>query len=97
MVALGYRGETGNCIPFDLKPLTRSLSSWAWRLPSLLQGLPSICQVLLVFFGPESPRWLISKGRDRQALKTLAYYHADGNEYVFFLHKSIRSTNEILR
>ena len=55
-------------------------SSWAWRLPSALQGLPSVIQVALIFFAPESPRWLVSKGREAQALKTLAYYHADGNE-----------------
>lgn len=55
-------------------------TSWAWRLPSVLQGLPSVVQVALIFFAPESPRWLISKGRDAQALKTLAYYHADGND-----------------
>jgi len=55
-------------------------STWAWRLPSALQALPSVLQVLLIFFVPESPRWLIKKGRDAQALKTLAYYHADGNE-----------------
>ena len=57
-------------------------SSWAWRIPSLLQGLPSAIQLILVWFAPESPRFLISKGRDVQALRTLAYYHADGNEYV---------------
>ena len=55
-------------------------SSWAWRLPSLLQGLPSILQFALILFAPESPRWLVSKGREDEALKTLAYYHADGNE-----------------
>ncbi|GBE83821.1 Lactose permease [Sparassis crispa] len=55
-------------------------STWAWRIPSILQGLPSIFQFFLVLFAPESPRWLISKGKDEQALKTLAYYHADGDE-----------------
>ncbi|THH12736.1 hypothetical protein EW146_g7407 [Bondarzewia mesenterica] len=55
-------------------------SEWAWRIPSLLQGLPAIAQVLMVYFMPESPRWLVSKDRDAEAIKTLAYYHADGNE-----------------
>ncbi|KAL4257195.1 major facilitator superfamily protein [Pleurotus pulmonarius] len=55
-------------------------SSWAWRIPSALQGLPSVLQVIFIWFIPESPRWLVSKGREAQALKTLAYYHASGNE-----------------
>ncbi|KAG8875075.1 hypothetical protein FRB97_005409 [Tulasnella sp. 331] len=55
-------------------------SSWSWRLPSVLQGLPSIIQICLMWFAPESPRWLISKGRDADALRVLAYYHADGND-----------------
>ncbi|KAI0055106.1 hexose transporter [Artomyces pyxidatus] len=55
-------------------------SSWSWRLPSLFQGFPSILQVFLVYFVPESPRWLVSKGREAEALETLAYYHADGNK-----------------
>ncbi|KAG9313567.1 hexose transporter [Chiua virens] len=54
--------------------------SWAWRLPSLLQGIPSVLQFALILFAPESPRWLMSKGHHDEALRTLAYYHADGNE-----------------
>jgi hypothetical protein len=57
-------------------------SSWSWRIPSILQGIPSFLQIALVLFAPESPRWLVSKGRDQEALKTLAYYHAGGNQYV---------------
>ncbi|EIN08295.1 general substrate transporter [Punctularia strigosozonata HHB-11173 SS5] len=55
-------------------------SSWSWRIPSALQGLPSVFQVILILFAPESPRWLVSKGREDEALKVLAYYHADGDE-----------------
>ncbi|KAL4066993.1 general substrate transporter [Scleroderma yunnanense] len=55
-------------------------STWAWRLPSLLQGIPAVLQVSLVLLVPESPRWLVSKGREAEALQTLAYYHADSNE-----------------
>ncbi|KAG6827547.1 hypothetical protein H0H92_011330 [Tricholoma furcatifolium] len=55
-------------------------SSWAWRVPSALQGLPSVLQVGLIWFCPESPRFLVSKGREAEALKTLSYYHADGND-----------------
>ncbi|KAF8517338.1 hypothetical protein JB92DRAFT_3095429 [Gautieria morchelliformis] len=55
-------------------------SSWAWRVPSAVQALPGLIQMVFVFLGPESPRWLISRGRDAQALQTLAYYHAQGDE-----------------
>ncbi|KAK7041446.1 hypothetical protein VNI00_009312 [Paramarasmius palmivorus] len=55
-------------------------NTWSWRVPSVLQGVPSVLQVFLVLLAPESPRWLVSKGREAEALRTLAYYHADGNE-----------------
>ncbi|KDQ55623.1 hypothetical protein JAAARDRAFT_195461 [Jaapia argillacea MUCL 33604] len=54
-------------------------SSWSWRVPSAIQGLPSVIQIVLIWFAPESPRWLVSKGREQEALKTLAYYHANGD------------------
>jgi MFS family permease len=67
--------------------------NWSWRLPSLLQIMPSllqICTVLYVVFMllpvnmilimtysllPESPRYLISKGRDNEAHAILTKYH----------------------
>ncbi|OCH89637.1 general substrate transporter [Obba rivulosa] len=55
-------------------------TEWSWRIPSILQGLASVAQVFLIWGCPESPRWLISKGKDQKALQVLAYYHADGNE-----------------
>ena len=54
-------------------------SSWSWRIPSALQATPSLTQVLFIWFLPESPRWLCSKGRESEALDILAYYHANGN------------------
>lgn len=52
----------------------------SWRIPSALQGFPSVIQLLFVWFVPESPRWLISKGRNEEALAVLAKYHGEGDE-----------------
>jgi sugar porter (SP) family MFS transporter len=51
----------------------------SWRIPSSLQALPSVIQVLLVWWVPESPRWLIEKGRSQQALAMLVKYHGEGD------------------
>lgn len=55
-------------------------SSASWRIPSGLQGLPSVIQLLGLYFVPESPRWLVSRDRNEEALAFLAKYHAEGNE-----------------
>ncbi|EXJ93914.1 hypothetical protein A1O1_02307 [Capronia coronata CBS 617.96] len=54
-------------------------STWAWRLPSALQGLFSIMCLIILPFTPESPRWLHSQGRSAEALVVLAQTCADGN------------------
>lgn len=54
-------------------------SSWQWRLPYILQ-VPFAAYILIaVQFVPESPRFLISKGRDEEAMKFLADYHGNGD------------------
>ncbi|GJJ09213.1 hypothetical protein Clacol_003435 [Clathrus columnatus] len=55
-------------------------SSWSWRIPSALQGLPSLLQLIAVWWLPESPRYLVSRGYRPEALRTLAYYHSNGDE-----------------
>ncbi|KAK9449618.1 general substrate transporter [Limtongia smithiae] len=48
-------------------------SNLAWRIPSIIQGIPAIILAIGIFWLPFSPRWLVSKGRNEEALKTLAY------------------------
>jgi hypothetical protein len=46
----------------------------------LLQVLPCVIQLALLWFIGESPRFLVSKGKNEEALRTLARYHANGDE-----------------
>lgn len=53
---------------------------WAWRVPSLLQALSSVAQLLLGWWCvEESPRWLVAQERDDEARRLLVKYHADGD------------------
>lgn len=45
----------------------------AWRLPSIIQGIPAILLAGGIWFMPFSPRWLVKKGRYEEARKTLAW------------------------
>ncbi|SPO07556.1 uncharacterized protein DNG_10251 [Cephalotrichum gorgonifer] len=51
-------------------------NSWSWRIPSLLQCAPSVYQLLLIYLVPESPRWLVNRGRLDDARRILNRYHA---------------------
>jgi len=54
-------------------------NNWAWRVPTLIQGLPSVICIIFIWFIPESPRWLVAHDKGDKAKKMLAYYHADNN------------------
>jgi MFS family permease len=45
----------------------RIMSTWAWRIPSILQALSSFVQILCFWWIVESPRWLVSQDRCDEA------------------------------
>lgn len=55
-------------------------SNWSWRIPSIIQGFFPLCQLCIVYWVPESPRFLIYKNRYSEARNILVKYHAGGDE-----------------
>ncbi|CAE6399040.1 unnamed protein product [Rhizoctonia solani] len=49
-----------------------------WRVPLAIQVAPAVLLLLGMFFLPFSPRWLVEKGRNEEALKVIQLLH--GNE-----------------
>ncbi|KAJ5682093.1 uncharacterized protein N7477_002033 [Penicillium maclennaniae] len=46
-------------------------SEWAWRAPLALQWLFPTPLLILIFLAPESPWWLIRRGRKEEALRSI--------------------------
>ncbi|KAH9204210.1 quinate permease [Leptodontidium sp. 2 PMI_412] len=65
----------------------------AWRLPSIIQGIPAVCLAAGIFWLPFSPRWLVSKGRDEKAIDTLAWLRKlpRDHELILVEYKEIKA------
>lgn len=55
-------------------------STWAWRAPSLLQGIFSVACIIVIPFIPESPRWLVHQGHHDLAREVVAQTNSNGNQ-----------------
>ncbi|RSH88913.1 hypothetical protein EHS25_002575 [Saitozyma podzolica] len=52
---------------------------WGWRLPCIFQIVGPIAVLSILITAPESPRYLVKKGRHEEALAMLAKFHANGD------------------
>ncbi|KAE9375030.1 general substrate transporter [Stipitochalara longipes BDJ] len=77
--------------------LSYAKNNWSWRGLTLFQIAPALCQIIFIWWVPESPRWLISKDRNDEALKILAKWHANGNENNLTVQFEYREIRETLR
>ncbi|KAF8229684.1 general substrate transporter [Tricholoma matsutake] len=68
---VGQIAATGMMVPTG-----RWQSELSWRLPLWIQIVPASLNVLLVFLCPESPRWLHSIGKSKEARAILARFHS---------------------
>lgn len=50
---------------------------WTWRGPYLLGNVFPLYMIVLMFFVPESPRWLLLQGRKEEAQAVLKRLHID--------------------
>ncbi|KAK4550154.1 hypothetical protein LTR36_003121 [Oleoguttula mirabilis] len=70
-------------------------STWAWRAPSLFQGIFSVLCIIVLPFIPESPRWLVHHGHHETARLVVAQTNANGDQYnpvVVAIYKEIVDT-----
>jgi sugar porter (SP) family MFS transporter len=70
-------------------------SEWSWRSITFIQIVPSLIQIIGIWWIPESPRFLANKDRHEEALAMLAKWHAGGNAQdptVQFEYQEIKET-----
>ncbi|KAH3661485.1 hypothetical protein OGAPHI_006332 [Ogataea philodendri] len=65
----------------------QNASSWAWRGISLWQIAPSVLCLPVLFFIPETPRFLVYTNREEEALQVLKDYHGNGEETALVAHE----------
>ncbi|KIJ12349.1 L-arabinose isomerase [Paxillus involutus ATCC 200175] len=85
---------------FYFIPDTPHVTGLNWRLMLGSAGIPGLVVCLLVLFAPESPRWLISKGRYEDAYKQLCRLRlspVQAARDLYYIHVLLQAENELKR
>jgi MFS family permease len=72
-IMLGYVAD----LAFLNVPNKPHITGLNWRLMLASAGIPALIVIAQVFFCPESPRWLMSKGRYAEAYRSLERLRSD--------------------
>ncbi|KAF8549821.1 hypothetical protein OG21DRAFT_1514773 [Imleria badia] len=83
---------------FYFIPDTPGVKGLNWRLMLGSAGIPGLIVCLQVLFAPESPRWLISKGRYEDAFNELCrlrFSRVQAARDLYYIHVLLEAENEM--
>lgn len=95
-IMLGYVAD----LAFYKVPDRPHIKGLNWRLMLASAGIPALFLMAQVFFCPESPRWLISKGRYPDAyrsLERLRRHPVQAARDLYYIHVLLETEKELTR
>ncbi|KAB8236867.1 sugar porter family MFS transporter [Aspergillus alliaceus] len=99
--SIPYTGHTKNTLTFnpytDVPPSgCTGQSEASWRLPLAIQILPALILGLGITFFPDSPRWLLMKERDDDAITALSELRRQARESPQLIHEYLEIKASIM-